>query len=340
MTDKELELIQKRLEYDFDKPELLKQAFTRKSYSEEGKGEHHNEVLEFYGDKVLEFVVMKKLSYFYGEDTQDGKYVSTKTEGQLTDIKKKLICKKMLAHRIDVLGFADYLLMGKGDIGQNAQNIDSVKEDLFEAIIGAVAIDCEWDPEVLEDVLDVMLDIEHYLLNGFDDDKNYVDLVQTWCQKKYKQLPTYEFVKKNSVVLDGGFRVPDVWIDCRLTLPNGKCYVGKGFFKRESRVSAARLAYQYLKEGNELILPFDEVGEPDFERAINQLQELYQKGCIKEPEYRFYESYDDNGNPVWRCECHVEGVTYLWRNSSSKKDGKKRVAYDMICNLYRTGGII
>ena len=96
-------------------------------------------------------------------------------------------------------------------------------------------------------------------------------------------------------------------------------------------MNAAREAFDYLDEENEWILPIDEVGEPDIDRAINQLQELYQKGYIGEPWYDFAEIYDDNGNPVWRCECHVSGSdTYWWGNYSSKKNGKKAVAYDML----------
>ena len=99
-------------------------------------------------------------------------------------------------------------------------------------------------------------------------------------------------------------------------------------------MNAAREAYEYLEKENELILPIDEVGEPSLDRAINQLQELYQKGYIGEPWYTFIETYDDNGNPIWRCECHIVGKEYyLWRDSSSKKQGKKRVAYDMLCDI-------
>lgn len=99
-------------------------------------------------------------------------------------------------------------------------------------------------------------------------------------------------------------------------------------------MNAAQNAYEYLEEENELILPIDEVGEPDFDRAINQLQELYQKGYIGEPWYNFIETYDDDGNPIWRCECHIVNKEYyLWRNSSSKKHGKKAVAYDMLCDI-------
>lgn len=83
MNNEILAEIQYQLEYEFDEPKLLRQAFTRKSYSEEHDGSYHNEVLEFYGDKALEFIVMKKLSEHYGELTQNGKYSSKKNEGKL-----------------------------------------------------------------------------------------------------------------------------------------------------------------------------------------------------------------------------------------------------------------
>ena len=55
---------------------------------------------------------------------------------------------------------------------------------------------------------------------------------------------------------------------------------------------------------------------------------------IGEPWYNFIETYDEDGNPIWRCECHIVNKEYyLWRNSSSKKHGKKAVAYDMLCDI-------
>ena len=322
MNNETLEFIQEQLEYEFYEPKLLRQAFTRKSYSEEHNGAYHNEVLEFYGAKALEFIVMKKLSEYFGEATQNGKYVSQKTEGQLTEIKKKLVCKKMLAHRIDMLDFADCLLMGKGDEAQNTQDQDSVKEDLFEAIVGAVAIDCGWKAEILEEVVDRMIDIEYYLENGFQDDENYVDLIQTWCQKKYGYLPEYNIYE----LYDG--------YECIVSFSNEfNGFAGQGYSKREARMNAAREAYEYLDEENKLILPIDEVGEPDIDRAINQLQELYQKGYIDQPNYNLYEAFWENGNVVWRCECHVAGRNTCWRDCLSKKQGKQLVAYDMLCDI-------
>ena len=50
---------------------------------------------------------------------------------------------------MDELGFSEHLIMGKGDIQNNINQEDSVKEDLFEAIIGAVVLDCNWDMKIL-----------------------------------------------------------------------------------------------------------------------------------------------------------------------------------------------
>ena len=323
MNNEELRHVQEQINYWFEEPKLLRQAFTRRSYSEEHPGTQNNEVLEFYGDKALEFVVMKKLSTYYGDESNSGEYVSKRTEGQLTGIKKKLVCRTMLAHRIEVLDFADYLIMGKGDVFQNTQNDDSVREDLFEAIVGAVTVDCGWNGEVIEDVVDRMLDVNHCLGDGFSDNDNCVDLIQQWCQKKYGYLPSYEFEET-----EDGYR-------CTLTFSeDDRMYEGFGASKREARMDAATIAYQDLEENDKLLVPIDEIGEPDQERAINQLQELHQKGYIGEPSYKFTQHYDDSGNPVWRCECHVDGRDeYRWGNDSSKKAGKKKVAYDMLCDI-------
>ncbi|MBE6580439.1 MAG: hypothetical protein E7650_02355 [Ruminococcaceae bacterium] len=68
------------------------------------------------------------------------------------------------------------------------------------------------------------------------------------------------------------------------------------------------------------------------DRVINQLQEFYQKGYIDQPSYDFSEAYDENGNPVWYCECSVGRKTWQGYHSS-KKQGKKSVAYSMLCDI-------
>ena len=103
-------------------------------------------------------------------------------------------------------------------------------------------------------------------------------------------------------------------------------------------MEAARNAVAYIEQCQAWVCPIDEIGYPDLDRAINQLQELYQKGYIGEPLYDFSEIYDENGNPIWHCECHIKGnELYFEGEYSSKKYGKKAVAYGLLCDLFDGG---
>ena len=340
MNNKMLEMIQGQIGYSFKNTDLLQQAFIRRSYSKENGGEN-NEVLEFIGDKVLDFIIVKKLAEKYGffanecEDYDShedwNEFISEHSEGKLTEIKKKLVCREMLASRIRIFGFQYELIMGKSDSDQNVYERDSVQEDLFEAIIGAVALDSNWNIDALITVVDLMLEPDYYLENGFDEEENYVVLLQQWYQKKYNRIPIYVFRQT------GGFPYAGKYgkYVCEL----GLYPLEDGFWdvkdtKSEARMAVAKQAYEYLEENDLLYDWIDEVGKPEIDRAINQLQELYQKGYIGEPRYIFAENYDSYGNPVWRCECHVDSQeNYWWGEYSSKKQGKKAVAYDMLCDL-------
>ena len=340
MNNETLKFIQGQIGYVFKNSDLLQQAFVRRSYSKEEGGED-NEVLEFIGDKALDFIVVKLLAEKYGSYAEDydeydanedyNEFISEYSEGKLTEIKKKLVCRETLASRIRMFGFQYELIMGKSDIDQSIQENDSVQEDLFEAIIGAVALDSDWDIDALSNVIDLMLDPDFYLENGFNNEVNYVELLQQWYQKKHHNIPVYCFRSTKGFGYCGKYGN----YVCELGLyPLEQGFWDVGDTKSEARMAVAEQAYRYLEDNGLLFTWIDEIGEPNRDRAINQLQELYQKGYIGEPRYDFSETYDEDGNPVWRCECHVKGETsYWWGNYSSKKQGKKDVAYDMLCYI-------
>ncbi len=49
------------------------------------------------------------------------------------------------------------------------------------------------------------------------------------------------------------------------------------------------------------------------------------------PEYVYEENHDEDGNPIWRVECHIEEKDrYFEAEESSKKQAKKQAAYDML----------
>ena len=236
MNKQTTEAIESAIDYEFNNKHLLQQAFIRRSYSKEEGGEN-NEVLEFIGDKALDFVVMKVIMKRFGHIT-NGEYNEFKTkydEGKFTEIKKDLVESKMLAKCIDNLGFNQYLIMGRGDRKNNVQDEDSVKEDLFEAIVGAVTIDSDWDFDAIEDVVKMMIDFNSFF-NNDENEIEYVAEIQKWSQKHYDELPNYRFDDTYD-----GYR-------CTLYL-NGvnRNFYGEGKSKSGARFLAAKEAYEYLE---------------------------------------------------------------------------------------------
>lgn len=169
-----LDEVQNKIGYSFENEDLLFQAFTRSSYSTQHGGEN-NEVLEFLGDRVLDFYVVKTIaddfgslkseSEYYDEDEDLNEFCipAHKNEADFTMIKQEIVSNKTLARRIDKLGFAKFMYMGDSDIENHVERQEKVKADLFEAILGAVAVDCDWDPDTLQDVVCNMLEIDDFL---------------------------------------------------------------------------------------------------------------------------------------------------------------------------------
>ena len=62
-------IIERKIGYRFNNPDLLRQAFVRKSYANEHGGQH-NEVLEHFGDAALNFAVKRYLFERYGSWTE------------------------------------------------------------------------------------------------------------------------------------------------------------------------------------------------------------------------------------------------------------------------------
>lgn len=363
-------MVQGQIGYDFKNLDLLQQAFTRRSYTAENGGEN-NEVLEFIGDKALDFVVVKLLIQEYGHlangDPVDGTKLSVLEqefkrnqvgceapvvncfgcdygEDNLSQIKSRMVNKKALARRMDELGFPEYLIMGKGDIKNNINQEDSVKEDLFEAIIGAVAIDSRWDLKDLQKVVEAMLVPEDFLIN--DIDTNYVRLIQEWEMNENGCIPWYKYqevsyplnwhLKEDNTIYQNfpvGYNYSKLKYRCCLKLLDSlPVFCGFSVSIREARMAACKLAYEYLERNDMLLSIRDEIENPNHDDSINQLETLARRGYFSIPTYEFKETYDNNGNPVWSCECHIVEEDYCFDEiSSSKKDAKKGAAYSMLC---------
>ncbi len=363
MEQNDLIFIQSQIGYEFNNLDLLQQAFTRRSYSEENGG-GNNEVLEFIGDKVLDFFVVKllitkssnsvglhkkfdpKLKNSWSYETEKKSFpeenmlISNYSESELTEIKKLLVQKKTLASRIDDLGLAEYLLMGHGDILQNIGEENSVKEDLFEAILGAIAIDCNWDMEKLQNAVAIMLSPESILAEGNTEDD--VSLIQDWSYNKTNGIPLYHFEERGYQItwytqFDGISQyleyedelVHKTKYHCLLKISNDlPIFRGFGQSQTEARKNVCKLAYEYLCRKGLWLSIRDEIDNPNKEDAINQLEILARRGYFSIPIYDFEQTYDKDGNPVWKSICRIaEENKSFSAKSSSKKDAKKSAAF-------------
>lgn len=339
MNSEELQAVQERIDYWFENPDLLQQAFIRRSYSQEyGGGD--NEVLEFIGDKVLDFIIVKLLSEEYGDYAENyddydpnedcNEYISDCRENKLSEMKRVLVEGKTLAKRIDILDLSGYLILGKGDQKNKVYNNASVKEDLFEAIIGAVALDSDWDIETLEEVIDRMLDPYSYISDDIED--QYISIVQNWSIKNCRRYPDFICDKnRNFNPYVSSFTVnTDDRYQCKLILGDEE-FIGYGDTPSEARRNSAEQAYNYLEENELLSTIQDEIEEPSESMAINQLETLSRRGYFDLPKYKYTETHDKNGNPVWQVTCMVNDFDKVFNaTDSSKKKAKKKAAFKML----------
>ena len=336
-----INMVQGQIGHMFKNPNLLLQAFKRRSYVSENGGED-NEILEFIGDKALDLAVVKLLVSRYGETQEE--FSCSVDEGKLTQIKSRMVQKSTLARRIDEMGFAEHLFMGKGDIKNNISEEPSVKEDLFEAIVGAVALDCGWDFAKICSVVEVMIAPEDFFMNDKDD--NYVRMIQNWEEQVNGVIPLYWFKERSytstwnthfdsiSQSLPFNYDYTRLKYHCELKLlDNLPVYRGFGASKSEARMNVCKLAYEDLKKKGIIqeITIRDEIENPNKDEAISQLEILARRGYFSIPTYEFEQTHDENGNPIWTAECHIEEYDRHFNAvSSSKKDSKKNAAYKML----------
>lgn len=334
-------MIQGQIGYEFKNPVLLEQAFIRRSYAKENGGED-NESLEFIGDKALDSAVVRFLAKRYGKMSKEQQFICEKSEEELTELKKSMVNRHALAMRIDELRLADFLIMGNGDNKKHISKQESVKEDLFEAIIGAVAIDAEWNFEIIQSVVEIMLMPEMFLENEFS--RDYVREIQEWELRKNHTIPLYKYKKQSyqatwyypfngiSQNVAFGADINELQYTCELKLLNDlPIFRGFGTSKSEARKAVCEVAYNYLENNNLLFTIQDEIENPNLNDAVNQLEILARRGYFSIPTYNFLEKHDDKGNPIWVAECYIQEYNKRFcAESSMKKMAKKESAFDML----------
>lgn len=124
---------QEKLGLEFNELDLLRQAFTHRSYLNEHRGEvkGHNERLEFLGDAVLELIA----THFLYEK------FPAQTEGDLTAYRAALVNAVTCAEVAQELGMNDYLLLSRGEAKDTGRARGILMANAFEALVGAIYLD-------------------------------------------------------------------------------------------------------------------------------------------------------------------------------------------------------
>jgi len=206
----------------FKNKELLRQAFTHRSYLNEHRDSElvHNERLEFLGDAVLELIVTE---YLYG------KYPDS-NEGELTAYRSALVNSDTLSNAAGKIEMNDFLLLSKGeskDIGRARQIILA---NAIEALIGAIFIDQGYETAKYFISNNIFNLIEKII-----EEKTWIDAkskFQEQAQDYESVTPLYKTLKEEGPDHDKKFTVG-------VFLGKTKVAEGKGKSKQEAEQVAA-----------------------------------------------------------------------------------------------------
>lgn len=153
MNEEIIKKIEEIIGYHAKSWRLLEQAFIRAGYANENEGVLDYKPLDHVGDKWLEIVVhLAIMKYLTSRDTQ-GRLYSDYTKGDMSILEDRIVNNDYLSERMRLLGLSDYLIMSKGERNQDCLNNASTHYELFEAIVGAVAVDCNYDIPTISGVV-------------------------------------------------------------------------------------------------------------------------------------------------------------------------------------------
>lgn len=230
----------------------LRQAFTRSSYTALHGGQN-NEILEFIGDQVLGMYVVKLIADRCGGTNAEGEFSFRLRENRFTAIRQELVSNEALARIIDDWGVMEYLIVGESDVRNRVDQQAKVKADLFEAILGAIALSSKWDPAVLEKAVRRMLDLDARLGAMIVDDcrtvpfdpDNAVTVAKELAEKGYFTAPRYEYAGPEDLGHDKNG--DPIWC-CTCTIVNDRRGITRQVWGSSKKLCKKFAAYLVLCE--------------------------------------------------------------------------------------------
>ncbi len=223
MSDK-FGVVQKNLGYEFHDLNFLKIALTHRSYSSEYGLKYCNERMEFLGDGILSAVVSEYLYNKYSDDD----------EGKLSQVKAQIVSAKSLSVWAKKIKLDKFILISKNEDSNFARQRESLLCDSFEAVIGAIYIDSDF--ENTKKFINKFLSLEQTV-----ELTDYKTSLQELVQAQFQTLPEYKVIKEYGPDHDKKFEIA-VFVE-------GKQFgFGRGSSKKEAEQNSAKQAYRKLNK--------------------------------------------------------------------------------------------
>lgn len=234
----DIDAIEQKIGYVFKDKMLLRKCFTHSSYANEHKIED-NEVLEFYGDAIIGFIVTEYLCANISG-----------SEGDLTKRRADIVSKEPLLRAVAELGLNEYVLLGKGQSKSHTNN-EKFYSSIYEALCAGIYLDGGMAPvkrfvknTIIKDYVEGIKKhkkTKSQVKPTTVSEKDPKSELQEYVQKKKIGSISYELLDKSGPDNRPSFRMG-------LLLNNSLIAEGQGGSKREAEKRSAKIALQLLKE--------------------------------------------------------------------------------------------
>ena len=208
-----LSFLEKKLKINFKNKHLLIRSLIHKSFD----SKNNNEKLEFLGDRILGFIIAKKLLELYPADK----------EGTLDKKLASLVNKKMCLLVCESFELEKYIKTSSSN-KKNFKIENKIISDACEAIIGAVFLD-----QGIKVAERFILDLwAEHIDNTTQTKIDSKTRLQEYSLKKFKKLPMYKLIENSGPRHKPTFKI-------EVKIKNTKSTTGKGFSKKDAEQNAA-----------------------------------------------------------------------------------------------------
>ncbi|QSZ42951.1 ribonuclease III [Sulfurimonas aquatica] len=223
--NKNIESLEKKLDYKFKNQKLIIEALTHKSY----KQPYDNERLEFLGDAVLDLIV--------------GEYLFTKfrtsNEGKLSKIRASLVNETGFDKLARHLDLGSYILLSNAEDNNGGREKSSLLSNAFEAIMGAIYL--EAGLEVVSKIAIDLIEKNHDEISLDSLFRDFKTTLQELTQASFGITPEYRVLSSSGPDHKKEFEV-GVFIE-------GKEYArASGKSKKIAQQESAKMTIELLKK--------------------------------------------------------------------------------------------